>query len=206
MTMGHTSSATRTRLAAVAATACAALLLAGCGGQDDTAGEPVTGGSAEATGLAEDVEPEDRSGGGFDTTRLCDLLTKADIEAELGEFGEVGESTFDDYLDNFHTCEWPIYPGGYEVGVAFVDDLGEYSEPYKERFAQRRDALPDQGFSEAVVLEGIGDEAFLHVTHQSIYFRSGPLVLAVLFDLPVPADDPPLEQMSALARIVASRL
>jgi len=156
--------------------------LAGCG--DDEGGGEI--GLDEVTGdVGTDGGIGDGEAGGGPPADLCALLETAEVDAEFGERGAVGEG-----YPEFESCVWDV--GDQSIagtGNVTVNGYGPaIGQTVEQQFAGFKDLAESP-----VDIEGLGDEAYAEhdpeafddrslevmFEHTFVYFRSGETFLSV---------------------------
>lgn len=156
--------------------------LAGCG--DDEGGGEIGLGEVTGDGGADGGLGDGEEGGG-PPADLCALLETAEVEAEFGERGAVGEG-----YPEFDSCVWDV--GDQSIagtGNVTVNGYGPaIGQTVEQQFAGYKDLADNP-----VDIEGLGDEAYAEhdpeafddrslevmFEHTFVYFRSGETFLSV---------------------------
>lgn len=199
---------------AAAAFLCALLgVLVACGD-----GGAKSSGAAETGGATEDgIESADADPGEIDP---CELLEEADVEAEFGDAGPIGEGFNDLDACAWHVNELITDPAG-DGGTVYLthDSLAAqtYGTPEEHFKASRENDEGSDLWDDGLVdVSGVGDAAYYASSeemevagttqsHGVLVVRSDGVVfsLSAVF---IPAIERTQERLAALAQVVIDRL
>lgn len=187
----------------------AVLLLVGataaCGDDGDTdAASPDTGGEAGATDYEDERAALEAERDRVRDIDPCSLLEISEIEAEVPELTENG--SLGEGEATGESCMWQYHADS----DSFFDEEGQYAQVTRQvahlpHQAGRSvmDDMRDDIYTEAVDVEGIGDDAFLTEPGSgTLWFLSGEIILSVH----VPETGDRQAALEALAPLVLGRI